>query len=295
MTVCLPNEPCIVNSEQQWRLTDEFLNGYLSYIENLFIAIRRQLDRYLRQAKPQKLGKPYPLGQCLEISQAFERLFKQLKPSSFNVPEHEIACQAIQDFLLAGGKFRQVWGDLRGEYFQNAFTLGSLYVDVANDTVDPNKPPVEILPFTEANLSPIKDFFHFKRIAERYWQAQVLPNLLVPSLAPYFPLIVLQPNSGPQLQGLFDYMIALTQRDLFQPSEEVLKQLAFPEALFIKACSWQEVAVQPFPMNKEQRRQAAIQTCQMAREKQDYKDRQCRDRAVQKALLVNQQWLNLRL
>ncbi|MEL7969110.1 hypothetical protein AAG587_22330 [Vreelandella neptunia] len=67
----------------------------------------------------------------------------------------------MTQFFRQGGLVRQVWGDLRGEYFQNALLVGGLYVDVANDIVDPRKPPGEILPFAEARLAPISDFHHF--------------------------------------------------------------------------------------------------------------------------------------
>ena len=49
---------------------------------------------------------------------------------------------ALVAFMSHGGTMRKVWGDLRGEYFQNAFIVGSLYVDVANYTVVPTKPAI---------------------------------------------------------------------------------------------------------------------------------------------------------
>ena len=47
----------------------------------------------------------------------------------------EAGRRALRAFLRAGGTLRRVWGDLRGQFFQNAFQLGTLYLDVANDSV----------------------------------------------------------------------------------------------------------------------------------------------------------------
>ena len=294
MSPCLPNEPRIVDPEMQRQLTRKYLSEYLPQIERLFTELRRQLNVHLRNAKPIKLGKAYPLGQCLEISQAFEVAFAQLEPSKLSTPEHVIAFQAIKAFIAAGGKFRQVWGDLRGEYFQNAFILGGWYVDVANDTVNANKPSIEILPFEQSGLRPIQNFAHFAVIAKRYWQAVCLPNIVVPELAHHFPVIVLQPNAGPQLQGLFDYMIALTRRSAFHLSEEAVLGLAFPEPLFqtFRLQGWTSAQASNTVSDGKQ---LAIKSCQHAREKGEYEDLLIRDWAIQHALKVNYAWQDLRI
>lgn len=294
MSPCLPNEPRIIDPEIQGQLTRKYLSEYLTQIEQLFTDLRSQLDVHLRNAKPNKLGKTYPLGQCLEVSQAFEAAFAQLDPSKLSSSKHVTAFQAIQAFLAAGGEFRQVWGDLRGEYFQNAFILGNWYVDVANDTVNPNKASVEILPFHESGLRPIQNFAHFAVIAKRYWQAVCLPNIMVPELAHHFPLIVLQPNAGPQLQGLFDYMIALTRRSAFHFSEEALLGLPFPEPLLqaFRDSGWASAKV---PITVSEAKQLAIKYCQQAREAKMHENSPQRDQIIQQALQVNRTWRDLRV
>jgi len=111
--------------------------------------VRAQVDHLLRTAAPIKNGKPYPLGQCLEISLAVEQRLKAVDPAALSGPA-QVGHQAWSAFLAVGGTMRRIWGDLRGKYFQNAFLLGTLYVDVSNDTVVPTKPKVEILPFHES-------------------------------------------------------------------------------------------------------------------------------------------------
>ena len=146
----LPNEPRIYNLPQESELTVKYLFPAVNDIYACFLALRLQLDPILRQAQPVKLGKPYPLGQCLEISLAVQRALRTQSPDGLPVSAAR-GLRAIQAFMKAGGSFRQVWGDLRGQFFQNAFLLGTLYVDVSNDTVTPTKPKVEIMPFDQAD------------------------------------------------------------------------------------------------------------------------------------------------
>jgi hypothetical protein len=73
---------------------------------------------------------------------------------------------------------RQVWGDLLGKYFQNAFQLGTLYIDASNDTVVPTKPKVEMQHFAQAQFTHIVDYRHYSKIATSYWQGKLYPTTL---------------------------------------------------------------------------------------------------------------------
>jgi hypothetical protein len=116
----LPNEPRVLDWAGQHVLTERFLIPALSKLEALFLGLRASLDPMLSQAQPSKLDKPYPLGQCLEISLAVQNYLQQLDPFTLSgAPAQGHA--ALAAFLRHGGSMRQVWGDLRGEYFQNAF------------------------------------------------------------------------------------------------------------------------------------------------------------------------------
>ena len=63
----LPNEPREVDSGVQLELTERYLLPMLGDLEAFFLFLRTQADSELQLAKPNKLGKPYPIGQCLEI------------------------------------------------------------------------------------------------------------------------------------------------------------------------------------------------------------------------------------
>lgn len=225
------------------------------------LAVRTGLDAELQRAQPVKLGKPYPLGQCLEISKAFTQRLSSLDEAS--LPADAVAgLRAFRAFLRAGGIMRRVWGDLRGQYFQNAFQVGTLYVDVANDTVSPAKPKVEILPFDEAGLTPIRDFEHFSRIARVYWGHEVYPNHVLPELAPYCPLIHVAPDGVVTLRESSQYMLALTCSQGFAPSEAALRQASMPDALFARICKVLRKAGHAVPGNPVQGRDRGLGCCQ---------------------------------
>ena len=100
-------------------------------------------------------------------------------------------------FVAEGGWLRSVWGVLREQYFQNALQMGTLYVDVSNDTVVVTKPPVEILPMEASGLVAVRDLAHFRQTAERYWGATLYANHLVPTLAPLLPMMSLSTARPP--------------------------------------------------------------------------------------------------
>ena len=275
-------------------MTERFLLPAVSSLEALFLALRAQLDPELSQAKPVKHGKTYPLGQCLEISLAMKARLGQLDPSSLKGTSLQ-GHAALTAFLRHGGRLRQVWGDLRGEYFQNAFLAGTLYIDVSNDTVVRTKPPVEILPLPDARFTPVEDYAHYARTASRYWGAHVFPNHVAPALAPYFPLITATPGGNVRFQACYDYMIALTERGEFRPGEAVLHVPPMKEDLFrmLAPClagSSFGVAADPV-----QGQALALQYCRKYRDERWHHSGQQRTLAVKAVLEANQRLNHLRL
>ncbi len=262
----LPNEPRILDPDAQVTLTERYLRPVLPELEACLLAVRRQLDPGLERLQPVKLGKPYPLGQCLEIALAVEKRLRAVEAADLPSAAAR-GLIALRDFQRAGGDFRQVWGDLRGQYFQNAFQVGTLYIDVANDTVMPTKPKVEILPFDQAQFVPIRDFGHFRQIARRYWQHEVYPNHVLPALAPHCPLIHVSQSGHLKLHDATQYMLAMTRRQAFKPSEAILSEAAMPAALFEQACRALREAGYRVPRSPEHGRTLALQQCRQQRAK----------------------------
>ena len=289
LPVLRPNEPHILDTGAQAALTVRYLLPALPDLEACLLAVRRQLDPELQRLQPVKLGKSYPVGQCLEIAQAVEKALRRADAANLP-PDAAVGLQALRAFQRAGGAFRQVWGDLRGQYFQNAFQVGTLYIDVANDTVTPTKPKVEILPFDEAQFIPIQDFGHFRQIARSYWQHEVYPNHVLPTLAPHCPLIHVNPFGCIQLHDATQYMLAMTRTQGFAPSEVVLREPVMPQALFERVRDALHKAGYPLAANPEQGRQKALQQCREQRGKRWHQEPKRMTAVIQEV-----QQLNLRL
>ena len=268
-SVALPSEPRTFGRVRQAELTERYLQHALPEVEAFFLAIRAHVDPSLQRAQPVKLGKPYPMGQCLEISLAVaQRLQQQVDPAALQLSERAAAgYAAFSAFRKAGGQFRRTWGDLRGEFFQNAFQLGTFYLDVSNDTVTPSKPKVEILPFEQARFVPIADFRHFTRIATRYWQHAIYPNHLLPELAPYCPLIHVAPSGQVIITEATDYMVAMTQAGRFEPSEAVLRDAAMPAHLFKRLAAALAGSAWKLAPGPEEGRAMALRACREHRRK----------------------------
>ena len=230
MTPLLPNEPRVAD-ERQRGLTERYLLPALASIEAFFLHLRGTVDGELAARIPVKLGKPYPMGQCLEIAQAVQGALRDVDAGTLP-PAAQPGHAALVAFLANGGNARIVWGALRGRYFQNAYLFGTLYVDVANDTVVPTKPKVEVLPFARAGLTPVRDHRHFALLAQSYWNAQVVPNHVLPDVAPYAPLVTLTPGGSVRLACASDYMRAMTAAGGFVSSAAVLDAPPMPDNLF---------------------------------------------------------------
>lgn len=294
LTPLLPNEPRVVNAQVQAKLTERYLLRRLTELAAFFLALRHLVDPVLEQKRPLKLGKVYPIGQCLEITQAVQRWLPDAGTAATGFSDTALAgAQAYQAFRKAGGSIRQVWGDLRGEFFQNAFQLGTLYVDVANDTVMPTKPKVEILPFDESSLIPIADFKHFRRIAERYWQARIFPNHVIPALAPTCPLIHVSPDGKVQLAEATRYMVAMAQASAFRSSEEVLCDMPVPDDILAHVQRHLAGTQWALAHSAEAGRAAALRACRDQRAKRWHLSRRQADAHLQAVIAVNQRLLHV--
>lgn len=286
----LPLQPLDQADPLQAELTETHLLPVLGHLMAFFLAVRAKVDGPLQAAQPVSNGKIYPLGQCLEITQAAERLL--LAPDKLRLSgEAALGLAAFRAFRSAGGKIRQVWGDLRGTFFQNAFQIGTLYVDVSNDTVTLTKPKVEILPFAAANFRAIEDFRHFAQIARRYWKHSVFPNHVLPELAPFCPLIHVSTGGVVMFRDPTRYMVGLACKDQFSASEDVLSDQAIRADLFEHLGSLLRSRQTKLPASPEAGRQAALQACREGRDKRWDLSRKHQESAAIQVHRVNRQLL----
>ena len=89
---------------------------------------------------------------------------------------------------------RDVFVISKGRYFQNAIQVGNLYVDVANDTVDPSKHWLEWAPVREVQYENVSDIARIAQVSAAYHGCAVHPNTVFPLLAPVVPLLAVRSN-----------------------------------------------------------------------------------------------------
>lgn len=201
---------------KQVKLTKKYLLPRIKELHNDMLLLRQQYDQSF-DVSLNKGGKSYPEGFCQEITLGVKSLLEQ-KVGSATSP----GLVAIRDFVRNGGLAKRVWGNLRNQYFQNAFQFGSLYVDVSNDTVDIRKDKVEILPLSKARMFPINDYDGYADLAEKYWKGQVYPNRVLPDLAVMFPLFLIAPDGNIGLHANYQTILYRNMQHDFALSEKFL-------------------------------------------------------------------------
>lgn len=271
----LPGQAAPVDNKQRI-LTLLYIEKNQTDIFKLLLEIRSKLDSELESKFPGSKEKFYPLGRCLEITEAVHAAL-MLRIQN---PKRR-AERALADFVAAGGIVRPIWGALRERFFQNATQFGALYIDVANDTVSVVKPKVEILPLEQCGLVPLHDIEHFQKIARRYWKAELYVNTIVPSLAPILPMISVTEYGHAQLVPAADYMMELAIRDRFQDAQTWIATGPAPPPNVVQAF---QTVVPPHlcaPMDMDAR-QAAVRACIEARDRQDRLDPDWRRDIIEK-------------
>ncbi|NUZ09737.1 hypothetical protein HUZ36_02970 [Pseudoalteromonas sp. McH1-7] len=185
--------------------------------------LRLQADINLAPKFPHFAGKPYPLGRCLEIrDEMFTLITAELKSNTQRLA-------ILKNYMRTERtELKKVWGSLRDEYFQNAILVGDWYIDTANDTVNANKPRVEIKPISQSGFTAISHFEQFVKIARSYWQVDIYRNTAFPAIAPYLPLICVNEQGATWLAAANDDMIKVATESQFLLSEDILKQLPEP-------------------------------------------------------------------
>jgi hypothetical protein len=218
------------NRRLEAALTARFLTPATPILEDLFLSLRAETDQALGQGAPARYGKPYPYGYCREITRDVALRLN----ARITQPRHP-GERAIKAYLDRGGSAGRIWGALRDRFFQNALQMGSLYIDVSNDTVDVTKPKVEILPMDLSGFETIRDAEHYVRIGKRYWGASFYANHAVPSLAPLFPIIGVDKHGYARLHCEGQEIIDLFRGDDFALSKRWLENGPPPPAAVIEA------------------------------------------------------------
>ena len=205
----------------QRELTKRHIVPNLPQLEEEFLAIREIVDAKIRRRLEETRAsggspdaKEYPEGYCLPITVEAATEFEARSAS-----HPSAAAVAVSAFRREGGNVTKIWGVLRNKYFQNALQFGSIYFDVANDTVDVNKPKVEYMPMAESGFKNIESYAEFADVAERYWKCEIFPNLHFPRLAPLLPMLKLSQERVLTLESPIYYMQRMNVDGGFRAAE----------------------------------------------------------------------------
>lgn len=235
--------------------------------------LRLLVDLELVPRYPYLGTKIYPLGRCKEIRDAVFVLLQQRLPDAT-----EPGLVLIRDRLQKGESLKKIWGALRGVYFQNAMAIGDWYIDVSNDTVNPNKPRIEVLPLATSGFAEVTSFEQFISVARKYWEVEVYRNDICPALAPYMPLLYISKSGTCWLGEANDTMLAVATKSQFLASEAILEALPTPPPQALMG--WQQVLSQLKHSDFLHQQGNAVEYCQAYRAKLYHQDSTIRDSAV---------------
>lgn len=235
--------------------------------------LRLLADLELVPRYPHFGDKTYPLGRCKEIRDAVFALLQERLPQTVDP-----GLVLIRDVLSKGAELKKVWGSLRDEYFQNAMVLGDCYLDVSNDTVNPNKPRVEVLCLADSQFSSIASFEQFAKIARSYWNVEVYRNDICPALAPFLPLIYVNEKGVSWIGEANDDMLSMVMKSQFFSAQSILSSLSTPPEALMH--NWKNALSQLKHNSFIHTQGNSLAFCQDYREKGYHLDSVFRDRVV---------------
>lgn len=176
----------------------------------------------------------YPKGACMGITHAVYNVITKY-PAMFA----ESPLDRLRVFREAGGVFKPVWGSIRDIYFQNAMQVGSHYIDVANDTVDIEKPSTDEAPMEHSGFKNFETFGEYARVRASYVGDRIYRNNFIPGLLPYRPLwLVNHTKCSIRIDEMLEPISWAVERgdglvfeDLSEPKIECLSSAALIEQL----------------------------------------------------------------
>lgn len=221
----------------QESLTTSLLRPILPEIVDTLGRLRLRTDAWIAQsAAPPS----YPIGFCAVIR---DRVFDGL-----------LGDPLVQSLIAAGLVLKKVFVILKDRYFQNAMQFGNLYIDVANDTVDPAKPWLEWMDVREVPYENVGELPTLIRVAESYHRCRAFPNVFFPLLSPVVPLLLIAEDGR---LGLLHFQDGGFLKDLAHGLPHLRSWLAGPAHLLPplpepyaaqlqRACGGNDFAVFPF-------------------------------------------------
>lgn len=174
-------------SETQEALTEKHVKPIVDDLFDLTVRARKVVDvKYSNKKKEnsktvnRNAGEVeleyYPTGYCREIR---DEVFDALKES-----------EMLKNLVKNGLLFKQVYVALNNKYTHNAIQLGSLFIDVANDSVGVGH-PVVFTDIKNVDYRNLDEYDAYYKLAESYLNLKLYPNIYLKEIAEVFPMIAL--------------------------------------------------------------------------------------------------------
>ncbi len=164
----------------------------------------------------------YPVGYCMDITNGvWDDVSLQLKKP--NTP----GMSALKTFVSNGGILKKIAGIQHKKYFQNGMQAGSLWVDVANNTVDKDYPPINICGLSDSGFENVDDIASYSDVVESYWGDSVYPNRVFPSIAHLFPVVRILQSGMLRVEDFNDSIFATNILSGFQLAEDFIFKSRF--------------------------------------------------------------------
>lgn len=200
----------IVNCSKQVELTNQYILPVIARLMSDVTGMRQMFDKhFLTQQKNKKQANPtlhgiktiaeYPKGYCEDIRNG---VFKLLEKHPFILAMRE-----------KGVLFQQVYVILNYQYFQNGLQLGNLWIDVANDTVNPTEPRIYYKNIQDLNYQNLYDYENYALVAEKYLHLKLFPNTIFPNIAPRFPFFAIDSQG---ICHLFNHQEIIFYKDILE-------------------------------------------------------------------------------
>ena len=176
----------VTDSKEQKELTKKYVLPIIDELMDLIILSRKEFDRGYLSSNSSKSTKTiygqidinhYPVGHCSIIR---DGVFEILKKSS-----------VIKELEEKGVIFKHLFVILDSSYTQNAIQLGNLFVDVANDTINPKKEAIYCEDIEDVDFENLEDYQSYYKMVEKYLNLKLYPNLYIPKIEDIFPVVAL--------------------------------------------------------------------------------------------------------
>jgi hypothetical protein len=186
----------------------ERLRLHRGAVDEEFLAKRAQASVDSSAVPGELRLSAYPVGFCLPIRD--------------QVWERALGDPFVQEAIGRETVVRKIFVLLKGRYFQNAVQLGNLYIDVANDTVWPDKPKIEWAELERVPYENVDRWAPLAAVARRYLNVELYPNFLFPLAFPVAPFFAIRPSGRIDLFLVQDILLLKDLGDGMRRAKELL-------------------------------------------------------------------------